>query len=732
MTYAATAAGVILGTAAYMSPEQARGRAVDRRTDIWSFGCVLYEMPDRPAALRRARPSRTSSPRSSSASRTGGPCPPTLPSRLRELLRRCLKKDAKERLRDIGDARLEIGEILAKGPSESTADALAAAPTGAKSRGPALPLVLAVVALVAGAVAVGAWLAGRGSVPAAEAPTLRLSALVPAGIELSDEVPDIVISPDGRRIVFCGRDTTGTTRLWVRPLDSSQAVVLAGTEGAKIPFWSPDGQNIAFFAAEELKRIPAAGGVVQRIGEAPNPRGGAWGPDNTILFAPAASGPLMRISADGGEPKPATTIDESLHETAHRFPVFLPDGRHFQYAALPGRNNMVDTRIGTLDGKGGPVIASAYGLAVYAHPGYIVYNNQGTIVAQPFDPGSFKTTGSPAPIPGLEDASGSYSGSPVVTVSRGGTLVQRELRSLDGRIELLDRSRGLSRPASIPLGRYSSPRFAPDGRHAAAMEIKPGGTSNQIALFDLDRGLNIPLTFDELYVSDPTFTHDGRYIIYGSEQRQGGRDLARKRADGSGGVELLANVPNLFNDPLCLTPDDRFLLYRSLGAETNEDIWILPLEGERKPRPLLQTRFNEMGAAISPDGRWVLYRSDESGRFEAYIAAFPSMDRRTRISVDGATPQTNVSIDWLRWRADGRELYFIGGDGQSIMVADVEPGDPPRVSKPRRLLRLPHGVMDCDISPDGQVVLLVMPTGEQGRSIINVVMNWDRPLRGGK
>jgi Tol biopolymer transport system component len=568
----------------------------------------------------------------------------------------------------------------------------------------------------------------RGGGDAAPAVTLRHAILAPDGVEVSREVPEVVISPDGSAIVFAGLDTTGTRGLWLRPLDSLAARRLPGTDGALIPFWSPDSRQLGFFADGKLKRLSLAGGDIQVLCPAPNPRGGTWSPEDVIVFAPTSSGPLMRVPASGGAPEPATTLDAGRKESAHRFPSFLPDGKQFLYVALPGVESQLETRLGTLgDATPGPVLLAATSSAIYTPPGYLVYVRQGAVVAQRYRAGADKPEGAPLPIRELLDVTASYSGSPGVSASGNGVMIQNEQRANTTRIDILDRTGRRLRTVPLPQGAFVSLRFSPDGRHLTFSSARGGGEAVSLMVADLDRGISTRFTFDSMFDNAPTWTRDGRRIIYGSD-RADGRNLYWRRSDSSGPEELVADVPGLFNDPNDVTADGRQVLYRSLNGETGEDIWLAALDGSGESRPLLNSRFNELDAAVSPDGRWLAYRSDESGRPEVYVQSFPGLEQKVRVSTDGAAPEINAEATWIRWRRDGREIAFIGGDGRTIMVADVETGDEFRTGPPRALLRLPHGFLDADISPDGEQVAVTMPTGVQGRSVINVVVNWEREL----
>jgi len=715
ITHMATSAGVILGTAAYMSPEQARGKSVDRRTDIWSFGCVFYEcltgrslfggetVSDVIARILEREPDWAALPENT-------------PPRVRELLERCLRKDPKSRLRDIGDARLELAEAHAGAPGVEPSR-----PTPARaSRAP----WIAAVAVLAVALAASIVLRPRGN--SNDTRTLRVSVALPPGLNISAEVPDAVPSPDGTKLVFSAADSTGISALYLRSLDASDVRRLPETEGVTIPFWSPDSRNIAFFAGGSLKRMAIDGNAAQILCPAPSPRGGAWGLGDVIVFNPNSSGRLMKIPASGGTPVPATTLDSTRAETAHRFPSFLPDGKHFLYVGLPGTNGKVDTRVGSLDDVApGPLVLSSPNMATYAAPGYLLFDQQRSIVAQPFDAHSLELTGEPRVVPGVFNASASYSGSPVVMAATDGMLVQREAQSSDTRLDILDRTGRTVRVLRLPRGVYSEPSFSPDGKRLAVLYGRPDDQVGYVWLVDPARSISTRFTFSGLGDQYPRWTRDGKRIVWGSD-RQGGRDLYWKNADGSGTEELLVDMTNLFNDPSSVTSDA--VVFRSLNRDTNEDVWVAPLGGGGKPRPLLNTTFNEVDAAVSPDERWMAYRSDESGRFEIYVVAFPSMEKKVRVSVEGAQPVLYSTLNAVSWRNDGRELYFVGGDGRTLMAVSVETGETFHAGIPHVVCQLPREVIDAATAPDGQTIVVVTPASGNTRSVLNLFMNWSFEL----
>ena len=714
----ATRAGVILGTAAYMSPEQARGRAVDRRTDIWSFGCVLYECLTGKALFQGETVSDLIA-RILEREPDWSALPATTPARVRELLKRCLRKDPRERLRDIGDARLELSEAHAIVDGGSAA-------TAARARSSKLPWIIAAAGVVLAAAAIALRPAPRVS----DEKTMRLSIPLPAGLEVSTETPDVTISPDGKTILFAAMDSSGTTRLYARPLATQTARGIPGTEDATIPFWSPDSRQIAFFANSTLKRMALTDDRAQVIADAPNARGGAWSPGNVIVYQPNASGPLLQIPASGGTPTPATTLDEKNGETAHRFPQFLPDGEHFIYVTLPEKKNGLDTRVGTLDAVPGPVVCTSPLRATYVAPGYLVFFQNQSVMAQRFDSATFKLSGAPQVVRDLGDATGNYSGSPLVGASDDGTMVQREIRSNYTRVNLLDRAGRPIRTLPFQAGSYAELKFSPDGTRLA-FTYGEGQSASRAHTWvaDIARGVTTRIEFEGNFDSSPMWTPDGSRVVWGSH-REAGRNLYWKSADGTGGDELLADVPNIFNDPETMTND--VLLYRSLSGETSEDVWALPLTGERTPKPLIHTRFQEVDPALSPDGRWLAYRSDESGRFEVYVVSYPSLTGRVRLSSEGSSPDSRSTVTLTAWRNDGREFYYIGNDARTVMAVPVETGDTFTFGTARPLFRLAREVISVDAAPDGQTFIVSLPVQAESRSILNLVINWDRELQDSK
>ena len=446
MTYSATGAGVILGTAAYMSPEQARGRAVDKRTDIWAFGCVLYEC----LAGRQAFVGETVSDliaRILEREPDLGALPGTTPQRLRELLRRCLEKDARRRLRDIGDARIEIEDVLAvrsSGTARAAAAARSRSSLGLALFGVGIAVVTAAITLLV------PRLFGQRPAPR---PT-RFAVLAPPGVTLANDGAECAISPDGRSLACTVVDSAGTSLIYVRPLESLTARALPGTENGDQPFWSPDSRSIGFFADGKLKKVPVDGGGPEVLCAANNGRGGTWSPRGVIVFCPAGEGPLYRVSANGGDPQPVTTLDSTRHETAHRFPWFLPDGRHFVFSALPGRQGKNDLDVAVLDSPRRVHLLSTTGSAVYAPPGYLVYWRNASLAAQRFDPAGLRVSGEPVTL-GDVPAASNYTGARVVTASKTGALAYVSGRFANTQMVWFDRAG--RRLGSVPAATCSAP-----------------------------------------------------------------------------------------------------------------------------------------------------------------------------------------------------------------------------------------------------------------------------------
>ena len=711
-----TAAGVILGTAAYMSPEQARGKAVDKRADIWAFGVILWEM----LTGRRLFAGETVSDILAAVLRADlewKALPPGLPPAAERLLRRCLARDPKARLHDIGDARLEIADALAAKPE--SAGVPAPSPAGRRAL---LPWALAAALAVAAT--------GLGIVTARhlrEQPeVVRFEVHPPANAEfqlVSNRPGVVVVSPDGRRLAFSAL-SGGQTRLYIRALDATEARALPGTEGAEYPFWSPDSRSIGFFAEDKLKRVEAAGGPPLTLCSLVQGKGGSWSSRGVIVFAPDANSALQRVPEGGGEPAPVTKLDAARGDDSHRHPRFLPDGRHFLYLArTPGGGERGDNAVvvGSLDGGADKVILRSPAAAEYAG-GRLLFLRERTLLAQPFDPKRLELSGEAVPLsddlrlvsPGAAQA--------VLSASAGVLVYQQGQAGLERKLVWRDRAGkalgGLGDPARYLFQAALSPRG-----DAAAVSVQDQSTgATDIWTYEIARGVRSRFTFDPRVDVSPTFSRDGEVVVFAStrEEKPG---LYRKPVGGAGAEELLFESKSDIA-PTDFTPDGRTLTFTWQSEKSSWDVWALPLDGQKKPVPLVQTPRVECCGAFSPDGRFLAYSSDESGRFEVYVVPYPSTGRKWQVSSQGGA--------WPRWRADGREILYQALDG-TVTAAEVAASGPTLTvgaAKPLFKARVAAGI-EYVFRPtaDAQRFLVVETTEEDTPRPLTVVLGWPAALR---
>jgi serine/threonine protein kinase len=699
----ASVPGVVLGTAAYMSPEQAKGRPAERSVDVWAFGCVLYEMLTGHAAFAGETVGEILA-----AIHTVEPdwkqLPPTTPVSIRRLLRRCLRKDRKERLQHVGDARIEINE------AGSTSD-LEGEPRRNVS-GSRLWLPALIVTLLIGAVIV--WMLASRTVMAP--PEARFE----FATSLTPDPVSIAVSPDGQQIAFVGT-SNGRPQIWVRPLNSTSSRPLAGTDGGIRPFWSPDSRSIGFFNDGKLKLIDIDGGLVRELAPAANPLGGTWNRDGTILFTPNFSGPIFRISAAGGDPVVVTRTEGQ--QASHRFPWFLPDGRHFLYYVPDGARGVY---VGQLDGAATTRLLDADAAAVYAPPGYLLFVRQGKLIAQKFDPAKLALSGNPFPIADQLPALGGPASSVALSASAAGSIVYRGADTGGGQRQFIwfDRSGKEIGKVGAPDDANANPEnlsISPDGRRLALNRTVNGNTD--IWLVDLARGARSRFTFDMAIEVSPIWSPDGSSILF-SSNRKGVFDLYRKSVTGAGSEDLVLATPQ--NKGLSdWSPDGRFVLYRSPGAEkTGFDIWAVPMDGERKPVPVVQTNFEERDGQFSPDGKWIAYQSNESGRMEIWVQSFPGPGGKVQVSNNGGAQ--------VRWRPDGKELFYIALDGQLMSVPIRLTNNQTVEAETPVALFATHigGAVQGPIpqyyavSRDGKQFLMNTIVTEAGNSPITVILNW--------
>jgi Tol biopolymer transport system component len=715
-----TREGVIIGTAAYMSPEQARGRPADRRADIWAFGVVLYEMltgtrtfdgetvTDMLAAVVQREPDWSR-------------LPSATPARIHRLLRRCLEKDPGRRLRDMGDARLEIADAIERTPDFGAAPALTPARTRSTRLGWWTAAVVAIALLTAGV---------RALLPASPA---RIVTTLDVTTASASDTGDFALSPDGREIVFAARAAGEIERLWLRSMDHTEARQLSDTDDATQPFWSPDMKAIGFFADGHLKKLDLATGAVQTLASAGVPRGGCWTLGDAIVYAPSSTMGLFKVPAGGGQPVAVTHLVPQQY--SHRWPQCLADGRHILFSAFLGQSDTRGLFIASLDGGEAKRLLDAAEIGniapVYAS-GILLTVRQSVLFARRFDPEHPERIGKPQAI---ADSVGSDNAKfrPTLSPSDNGVLAYRTANVERRQLVWMDRAgRVLSTVGPPDDTGLAYPALAPDRRHAAVNRALDG-TSN-IWLVDLSRGTFSRLTYGTSNEISPVWSPKGDSLAFRSA-RLGNYDLFLKPLTGADAEETAIVVDNRSSKaPLDWSPVDDTLLYVSQSQETGADIWAVPMTGERKPYPVLHSQYDEMDAHFSPDGHWIIYNSNESGRFEVYVRGFRDAGPSQMVSTAGGR--------YPHWNPNGKELFYIsfGGHMMSVpitMSADhksLTPGTPVDLFP----VRLATGSFittasvisraQYDVAADGRFLVNVAVEGYTPPPI-SIVLNWDALLK---
>jgi serine/threonine protein kinase/Tol biopolymer transport system component len=714
-----TQAGIILGTAPYMSPEQAKGRPVDRRTDIWAFGCVLYEMltgrrafdgetvTDVLAAVVRAEPEWSA-------------LPTNTPDRVHELVRRCLRKDPRQRLQAIGDARIAIDEA----PDATEAPGRARVLPSKPSRRPLLWIGAPLLAAVA---AISGYRARSPSPPQ----TLISEITVPPGTsfvyKLNFGGPP-ALSPDGRRMAFVAVCPDGQLRVWVRPLNADAAQPLEGTEGASFPFWSPDGHSLGFFANGSLDRIDAAGGQAIAVAQAPQGRGGSWGSDGTLLYAPGATDGLYRVAASGGSPQEVTKLSNARLETTHRWPQFLPDGKHFLFFARSGADQASATYAASLGGGEPKLLVLADASAVYAPPGYLLFVRRGTLMAQRFDESHLNVVGDAMPLAKNVEAD-LVVWNRAFAVSENGVLVYHKEPAAGekNRLAWFDRTGKHIADTGAP-GEYGTLNLSPDGNRLVVAEREEAGNLN-LWVYDLLRGIPTRLTFENSHSNgQPSWAADGKSIGFMSDRGGGGQlHLYEKPADGTGTTSPLF-VDDASENLPSFSSDGRYLIFERQTAQAgsyHREIWALPLFGDRKAFPLVQNReFDLRHPALSVDGRWLAYVSAESGRPEVYVVPFLQGSGRWLVSTAGG--------HFPRWRHDGRELFYLSLDNKIVSAEMGAQGTSLLIGKVTPLFQAsPGGSVGWpyDVSSDGAKFVVNTQATSRTAEPLTLVVNWPGLLK---
>jgi serine/threonine protein kinase len=696
-----TAQGAIVGTLQYMAPEQLEGKEADSRSDLWALGAVLYEMVTGRKAFEGRSPASLIA-----AVLTQEPAPidavqPLSPPLLNRVVQRCLAKDPNERAQSAADLGVMLRWVF-----EPT--------TKAHAHPERRVWALLVLGLAA---TLGALFIRK---PPGDDREVRLEMVTPP---TTDPI-SMAISPDGRLLVFAA-SSEDKSQLWLRSLDSSTAQPLPGTEDGSYPFWSPDCRSIAFFGHGGLRRLDLASGMVQLLASAARGMGGTWNGDGTIVFAPLPGGPLFRIPAKGGEPIAATRLDP--RQTSHRFPRFLPDGRHF-LVYVAGDPSTAGEYLASLDELEPRRLMPVDAAAVVA-PGYLLFGRGETLVAQPFDAKKLELAGEPFQV--ADQVAFEYLGQGAVgawSASESGVIAYRT-RTQSGNRKLIwfDRSgRSLEQPGDVGSPTIANPEISPGGRLVAFNQMTSG--NNDVWVLDVERGIQRRLTFNEGLDHSPLWSPDGSRLIFWSN-RNGVRGLYQEDASGSGGGETLYTKLEPFL-PTDWSADGRFVLCRELNAQSGYNLWIVPLssKGGGTPIPFANSSFQEREGKFSPDGRWVAYQSDESGRDEVYLQAFPGPGGKVQISKEGGAQP--------RFRADGRELFYIDLDRKlmAVPISYTEGGETPDFGIPVPLFqtRIAGGPIlapgplrhQYAVTKDGQRFLINTVTEEAMSSPIHLILNW--------
>jgi Tol biopolymer transport system component len=701
-----TAEGTIVGTFQYMAPEQLEGREADARSDIWALGCVLYEMATGQRAFEGKSQASLISAIMKDEPRSITEFAPLSPPALERLVRQCLAKEADERWQSAADLGREL-RWLAEAGSQAGVPVPIAARRRSRER---LAWVLAGFLALA-VVALGSLVLRLSQPPQ----VIRFDVRPPKGMI---DVNWPRVSPDGRALAFVALDSSGTRRLWVRPLNAAEAHPLEGVGGDARPFWSPDSRYLAFIADGKLRKAPAAGGPVIDICDAPGGFDGTWGKSGWILFDGGDTDSIRGVPASGGAPKGVSFIDHARGETSHAWPFFLPDGRHFLFVAYK-TGSADEIHIGTLGSKENRLVGHTESRAEYAPGGWLVYMNGGRLVAQPFDARSARTTGEPVPV--SENVSGAVG---FFSVSSAGVLAYRPQTS-QGLARLLWVARdGHALGEAAPPGYYEDVALSPDETRLALSIAGGQPAKRDVWVRDLARGVNSRLTFDPDDEFAPVWSPDGNRIAYAAIRGGWLRGYVRA-ANGVGAEDSLAHVPDGNEAPTDWSGATNTIVAVRVSADNRWDVWAMPGDGRQAPRPLLQSPFNERAGRLSPDGRWLAYTSNESGRDEVYVVPYPGPGGKWQVSTAGGIG--------TRWRADGKELFFQGPD-QSILAVDVRAGTTFEVGVPKLLFKTaltqgPYQGWRWSASRDGQRFLINTPASAVSGEHLVVVTNWTTELK---
>jgi Tol biopolymer transport system component len=712
-----TVAGAVVGTVQYMSPEQVQGQEADARSDIFAFGCLLYEMATGKHAFEGKSQLSVASAILEKEPKPMQSLQPLAPRELERLVSRCLRKDPGDRWQSASDLASELNWILEAGSQPGVALPTTIQPKHRER----VAWGLAALALVAFAIVATIHFTGSAQAPR----VVRSLISVEEGtfpILTGDFAGPPALSPDGKVLAFvAARDQGGSVLLWVRPLNVLHARALAGTEGATFPFWSADSRALGFFAGGKLKTVPVEGGTPSEVCDAPSGRGGTWNADGTIVFAPDFQSTLAQVSASGGTPRPVTVMDSSKYDS-HRWPHFLPDGKHFLYlAVVHGNGHDINDGIyfASLDGKENRLVMRDFTNVAYA-AGRLLFTRDSALMAQPFDPRKGTLQGEAERL--AEDvlvdgtvwrAQFDASSNGVLAYASGGLMPWQPM--------WYDRSGKQLGAAGEKTSNLLSLRLSRDGTRLAT---EAGESNGDIWIYDRKRQVNTRVTFGPGSSSSPVWSPDGQWIAYVGVR--GNNNLYRKAANGMGQEELLLQGNSTGRNPLDWSPDGKFLLFAVGDLTLKSQIWALPVTGDRKPVPVTQATYASLSAKFSPDGRWVAYSSDESGRPEVYVMPFGSGAGKWQISNAGGSQPL--------WRRDGRELFFWSAENTLMSAPITLKPTIVEVGAAHSLFRFnnPVGIVGVvspyDVTADGQRFVLIT-TPQQTPRPITLVTNWTAELK---
>ncbi len=713
---ALTQEGTILGTFQYMAPEQLEGKEADARTDIFALGTVLYEM----ATGQKAFSGKTQASLIAAIIERVPPAistiSPMTPPAFDRVVKACLDKDPDDRWQTAHDVMLELRWVAEGGSAAGLPAPVVARRKSREKLAWVLAVLFAAGAIASAVVALRFWRA------AARTRTVRASVMPPpkSSFRFFGLSGAMALSPDGRFLAYVAALPEGRRILWLRPLDSVAEQALSGTEESTFPFWSPDSRFIGFFANDRLKKIAVAGGPALTICPAVDGRGGTWSRDGSILFA-LRNSPIYRVPEAGGSAVEVTKFDPIRADTSHRWPAALPDGRHFLYLASPQGSASENNALffASIDGRENRKLLQPAPMNALCASRHVLYARENTLLAQPFDAARGRFSGEAFPVaenlfvdPLFSRAAFSASENGVLAYQTGEAIVY------GAKYSWYDRTGKEIAPAMTAPLLARGFRLSPDDSRLAASVFDLAGGNMDIWVIDLRRGARSRLTFDPTVETSPVWSPDGARIAFSSDRK--GQPLIVKSSSGTGGEEILFQSDDAKN-PTSWSTDGRFLLFNRTLSKTKTDVWVLPLFGDRKPFPLVQSEFIDRNGQFSPDGRWVAFVSDESGRLEIYVVPFPGPGGKWQVSTGGGTAP--------RWSTDGRELFYASPD-HDLVTVEVKSGSEFQVSSPKLLFSLSSITAQTafEVSADGRRFLQGIPRDTTG-SPVTLVLNWTAELK---